>query len=473
MTAERRIAVVDIGSNTANLAVFCVGADGAITCVAERDQPLQLLRRIGPDGHLPAAAISAILQLLRDFVAQSGALEADSVEILSTSAVRDAPNRLDLVARVQRELGLTLQVLDGAAEARMAVVGVVNTLPLIDGFIVDLGGGSLQVTAVVGRRARQVASLPLGALRLTDQFVRSDPPDGATVNLLRRHIQRSLETVPWLRGAGGTLAGVGGTIRTIAKMSRRAAEWPVPHGHGYHLAVDDVESAWEAVSRVEASRRRDIPGLPAHRVDLVVAGSLVVRQLMRFGGFDAIEVCSSGVREGAALCRYLGDDARVADIREAGLRARFGGNPDELKRGREARAQAEALFDVLAEPFALDPALRDTFAVAARLRTLAERRPAPPPPQTGLLERPLQGFYQREILGIADLLSPIPRLRMDLGMRARLLVLLDLVATTGSGELACTVDPDAVRITTSGRVSDDLVERFEQAFARPLRVAGS
>jgi aspartyl-tRNA(Asn)/glutamyl-tRNA(Gln) amidotransferase subunit C len=330
--------------------------------------------------------------------------------------------------------------------------------------VVDLGGGSLQITEVEDRSAVRVASLPLGALRLTDQFVRTDPADGPTVNVLRRHIQRALETLPWLKNAGGQLVGVGGTIRTLAKMSRRAAEWPIPHAHGYRLSADDVESSWELVSRTDAARRRDIPGLPAHRVDLVVAGSLVVRQLLRFGDFEALEVSSSGVREGAALLHRLGPDARVADIREAGLRARFGGTADELAWAGSARASAEALFDALAAPLGLDPTLRDTFAVAARLRALWERRSPVPGPLSALLERPIQGFFQREVLAVADLVSPVPRLRIDLGIRARLAVLLDLVAAARGRPLRCAVDADTVRrIARLARiaVAEDEVEHLK------------
>ena len=468
MNGDRRIAVVDIGSNTANLAVFQVDGRGAINCIAERDQPLQLLRRLGPDGHLPAAAISATMQLLRDFVHQANSLDVDAIELISTSAVRDAPNNGQLVSRVQAELGLELQVLDGAAEARTAVVGVVNTLPLLDGFVLDLGGGSLQITEVENRRAARVASLPLGALRMTDQFVRSDPPDGPTVNLLRRHVQRTLETLPWLRHAGGQLVGVGGTIRTLAKMSRRAAEWPIPHGHGYRLTADDIASSWELVSRAESARRREIPGLPSHRVELIVAGALVVKQVLAFGRFDAIEVSSSGVREGAALQKRLGENALVADIREAGLRGRFGGSEEDLAWAIQARATAEGLFDALAGPLGLDPTLRDTFAVAARLRALWERRSPVPGPLSALLERPIQGFYQREVLAVADLVSPVPRLRIDLGIRARLAVLLDLVAAAHGRAVVADVDPDAVRIQLEGRVQSEIVERFGRAFGRPL-----
>lgn len=475
MSGEKRIAVVDIGSNTANLAIFVVEPGGAISCVAERDQPLQLLRRIGPDGHLPAAAIAATMQLLRDFVHQATTLECDAIELISTSAVRDAPNSGELVARVKSELGLTLQVLDGATEARTAVVGVVNTLPLIDGFVIDLGGGSLQITEVENRRAARVASLPLGALRLTDQFVRTDPPDGPTVNVLRRHVQRTLETLPWLKNAGGHVVGVGGSIRTLAKMSRRAAEWPIPHGHGYRLTADDIESSWELVSRADAARRRDIPGLPAHRVDLIIAGALVVKQLLRTGGFDGMEVSSSGVREGAALMHLLGPEARVADIREAGLRGRFGGTPEDLAWATRARTSAEALFDALAagcpsKPLGLDPTLRDTFAVAARLRALWERRSPVPGPLSALLERPIQGFFQREVLAVADLVSPVPRLRIDLGIRARLAVLLDLIAAAHGRPLTCVVDADAVRVGLDARVQAEIVERFGRAFGRPLLV---
>lgn len=464
----KRIGVVDIGSNTANLAVFSVDDGGAITTVAERDQPLQLLRRLGPDGHLPAVTIAATVQLLREFVHHATSLGADTVELISTSAVRDAPNAKDLVARVRSELGLTLQVLDGPAEARTAVTGVVNTLPLTDGFVIDLGGGSLQITEVVGRRAARVSSLPLGALRMTDQFVKSDPPDGPTVNALRQHVQRSLETLPWVAGVRGPLVGVGGTVRTLARMARRAANWPIAHNHGFRLTADEVESAWELVSRLDATRRKDIPGLPTQRVDLIVAGAGVVRQVMRYGRFDAIEVCSSGVREGAALTRLLGPEPLIDDIREAGLRGRFGGQPEALGRARAARDVAAGLFDTLGLALGLNRAVRDPFLAAARLRALWESRPPSNGALVALLERPIQGFNQQELLVVAELVSPVPRMPLDLGLRVRLSVLLDLVGAAHGRALVGALEGDDVVVHTDARVPGDLQDRFLRLFGRKL-----
>ncbi|MFZ5480391.1 MAG: hypothetical protein ACOZNI_26745 [Myxococcota bacterium] len=381
-----RLAVVDIGSNTTSLAVFALTPRGALDRIAEDSEPLRLMRRLGPDGRLGPGAADRTMEALRRFVAEARAEGARTVHVVATSAVRDAEDGEALVDRIATELGVEARVLDGAAEGVAAAAGVVNTLPVRDGFLVDLGGGSLQVVELRGGRCARRASLPLGALRLTDAFLGGDGvPSPMQVTALRRHVQRELAAVPWLKG-GGTLVGVGGTIRAIAKIDRRASQWPITHGHGYRLTEDAVEAAWERVSRVDAARRKEIPGLASHRVDLVVAGALVVAWVLRVSGFPELRTCTYGVREGVALQRLFGEDEPVvADQLGAGLEARF----PLLDPAQRARAEAAR---------AADP---DPLAGAAAWIRIAE--PDRAEAVRTLLDAPMQGVWQEDVLGLADL----------------------------------------------------------------------
>lgn len=456
----RRAAVVDVGSNTANLAVFQVDDAEGLVRIAEHDEPLRLLRALGPDGALPDAAVAELLHVLHEFLGEAAVFEADTVDVLATSALRDAANRDELVARVEAELGLRLQILDGDAEGRCAARAVLRALPVEDALVADLGGGSLQLVRVVQRRAVECVSLPLGALRLSLRHPLEDPCDHVTLAALRRTIVGALGRVPWIAGAR-VVVGVGGTLRALGRVDRRARQWALPHGHGYALSADAVESIWELVSRLPPQDRPAVAGLPSHRADLIVPGALVASWLLRQSGAASLHLCDDGVREGWLLRNLAPRTTRA--VRDAGLRARFAATAEEVTRADEARAAALSLQDALG--FA--PDLREPYAAAAWLAALAARRPVGPGMLSALFAEPIAGWWQDELLCAADLLSPVSRGRVGLGHRDGLRVLLEVVAARPRG--AVTVELDGVHVQLRDRVHVDVLRRFEAAFGRPLR----
>ena len=281
-----RFAIIDIGSNTSTLAVYEGSTQYGVNRIYQHGETLRLIRQIRPDRSFSPAAMDRTVDTIRIFAQRATSLGAEHIEAVATSAVRDASNQEELLARIRDEAGVAVSILDGEHEGVAAVISSVNTLPIQDGFVVDMGGGSVQIAHVVTRRARQVVSLPLGALRLTDRFFTNDPPSSEAVTLFRRHVQELIAPLGWFNATGGTLVGVGGSLRTLGKIDRRDrllhAPSHVSHGHGYKLSLDSVETIWERVSRVTADTRRDIPGLAAHRVDTISAGALFFFLLMRF-----------------------------------------------------------------------------------------------------------------------------------------------------------------------------------------------
>ena len=460
-----RLAVVDIGSNTASLAVYAASRAGSIDRVADRSEPLRLIRRLGADGRFPAAAIDRTLDTVAGFVDVAKTHGASTIEVVATSAVRDARNGEELAQRFRSRLGLRMRVLDGPAEGVCAATSSVNTLPLDDGFVIDLGGGSLQIVEVKDRRVLRSVSLPLGALRLTDQFKTEGLPSPAQLTALRRHVLEQLRSVPWFHRSG-TLVGVGGTIRAIAKTERRDRLWPIRHGHGYRLTDDAVETVWELVSRTDALRRKEIPGLSPHRVEVIVAGTLVVNWAMRVSGFAELRTSSYGVREGVALQRLFGgEEPLVPDRRRAGLLGRFPGSPDEHTRAGEVAAAAGRLFDVVAPTVDLPASLRAATVSAAHIRALPPL-PSRSDPVEVLLDAPFQGHWQEDTLAIADLLCGVPRFHLDPWPHQRLRAVLDVAAGV-TGELRAQVREGTV-IVQGARCADDVGRRFAAAFGRAL-----
>jgi exopolyphosphatase/guanosine-5'-triphosphate,3'-diphosphate pyrophosphatase len=468
-TAAERLAVIDIGSNTAALAVYAVTSAGSVDRIAERSEPLRLIRRIGADGRLPGAVMDRTVEVLGSFAGVAREHGAEVVDVVATSAVRDARNADELARRLRSAHGLRMRVLDGAAEGVAAACGTVNTLPLVDGFMLDLGGGSLQIVEIRDRVCARRVSLPLGALRLTDAFRTDGVPSHVEVTALRRHIQEQLRLVPWFRSSPGTtLVGVGGSIRAVAKTERRASLWPVSHGHGYLLTMDAVEAAWERFSRLDPARRRETPGLSAHRVDTIVAGTCVVFHALRASGFDAIRTSSYGVREGVALQRVLGAEAPLVPCpRAAGLRGRFPATAEEHAHADDVAGASTVLFEALAADGSVPAEHIDAVRAAAHLSAL-------PVPTSGpdrievLLAAPFQGYWQEQTLAVADLLASVPRFGMDPSVHRRLRSLVEVAGNAEGAEVSARVSGE--RVVVGGlRWGSGAERRFEAAFGRKLR----
>jgi exopolyphosphatase/guanosine-5'-triphosphate,3'-diphosphate pyrophosphatase len=388
-----RLGVVDIGSTTATLALYHSGPVGFIDRFSQIGESLHLTRALGPGRTFPRGAVERTVSALRTFAAAAREQGVSQVIGVATSAVREARNREELLAAIQAGSGIRVELLDGEEEARAAARSALDTLSFTDGLVVDLGGGSLQVARVSGRRVKEVASLPLGSARVSDAFLRTDPPAGAELTALRRHAEGHLRALPWIRGADG-LVGIGGTIRALAKMERRARRWPIAHGHGFHLAEDDVLATIDSVSRMSLAVRAAVPGLASHRVGVIVGGAVVLAALLRVSGLSSVLVSTYGLREGLAL-PVLHGPGLVRDVRAAGLNGRF---PDPSGRARKAGEDVGRAFDRLAGQAGLEPAHRTMLTGALRVAASGVD-------PEHLLAEPLQGFAQHEVLGMAALLG--------------------------------------------------------------------
>jgi exopolyphosphatase / guanosine-5'-triphosphate,3'-diphosphate pyrophosphatase len=298
--AAAPVAVIDIGSNSGRVVVYQVQPGGHLRILASSRASLRLVRDLKEKNSLSSQAINRTLDALHDFHALAVGSGARKTLAVATSAIRDAENGDVLLARVRRELGLRLRIISGREEAHYGCLGAVRGLPVQDGVMFDLGGGSMQVSMFRARRIGREWSFPLGALRLSDAFL-SDPPTTNEQNRLAQHVRRTLSEVALPPLAGdAVLVGTGGTVRNLAKIDQRRRPYPIPRLHGYVLERGRVED----IVGLLTSRRQDrlvaVPGLNDDRVDSIVGGGLAVLTVMKMLGADSVQVSGQGVREGLA-----------------------------------------------------------------------------------------------------------------------------------------------------------------------------
>ena len=176
VAVESPLAVIDIGSNSARIAVLRLDVSGQLDIIADARTSLQLARRIDSRGRLEASAVTEAVAAVRDFRAVAAAAGAERTVAVATAAIRTATNRDSVLARLEADTGLAIKVIDGEEEARYAFLGAVHGLPIDTGYLIDVGGGSFELAYFERRRALRWWTFELGALVTTDQFLAQRPP---------------------------------------------------------------------------------------------------------------------------------------------------------------------------------------------------------------------------------------------------------------------------------------------------------
>lgn len=314
----RRVAVIDLGSNTFRLVVFADHPDwyGPTDEIRETVRLSAGVR----EGRLAESGIARAAVTARTFARFCRTAGIDHVLAVATSAIREAANGDVALAAVGGPEGVAARIISADEEARYGWLGVANTTTLTDGAVLDVGGGSVQVVAVGDRRPIASASGRLGAVRMTEDILGPDPGSRRRERL-RRHV------ADWVTGeapalVADRLVGIGGTIRTLAAMDQRRREHPLRDVHGHRIPLAALAELIDQMAALPAAQRDTIPGLKADRADITLAGAIVVHTIA--GELDAseIEVCGAGLREGLFFEWRLRESAEpiVADVRREGVR---------------------------------------------------------------------------------------------------------------------------------------------------------
>jgi len=345
----RPIAVVDIGSNSGRVVVVEIRS-GHLEVLTDGRVPLRLASQI-EDGELSKTAIDRSVAAVTDFLAVSRAAGAQETYIVATSAVRESSNADELVRRVLKEAGGSVEVIDGDQEAYFSFLGATHALDVEKGVLIDIGGGSLEISRFKERQVVRSWTLPLGALRLNDRFLHGDPPSQREIDDLRAHVVEVFNDAGVEPLSNGEhLIATGGSIRNLARMDRRERNYPIPRVHGYPLSRRRISAIIDRLAERTMERRGTLRGLNEDRADSIVGGALVAETVMDLLAANSVTVSGAGLREGVAIHHLLGDELPSAlEIRRASiaaLTARFISWSDE-RAERRASIVASLARDVL------------------------------------------------------------------------------------------------------------------------------
>ena len=302
--------MLDLGSNTVHLLLVDARYGAAPIPASKLKMPLRLSEHLRSDGSVDDSAADQLV----DFVSRGQRLAEDkgATEIMAfaTSAIREAANGEEVLARVRDETGLDIQVLSGEDEARMTFLAVRRWFGWSSGRILglDIGGGSLELASGTDEEPDVAVSLPLGAGRLTRDFLGEDPPSPESVRELRRHARAVIaEIVGRLRRVGEPRIAVA-TSKTFRQLARIAGA--APSSDGIHvrriLRVEDLREIVPRLSGMTAAQRSRIPGVSEGRSEQLVAGAIVAEAAMDLLELDELVICPWALREGVILRRLDG-----------------------------------------------------------------------------------------------------------------------------------------------------------------------
>jgi exopolyphosphatase / guanosine-5'-triphosphate,3'-diphosphate pyrophosphatase len=378
-----RIAAIDIGTNSIHM-VIAQSTQGAGFEVVEREREVVQIGRGSFDaGRLVPDAIRRTTDALSRFVQLARRMQTDRILCTATAAVRESKNGGEFLRAAREISGVTPRVIPGEEEGRLIYLAVRRALQLDDepALMIDIGGGSMQL--VVGDRDRmQLATgAPLGALRLREMILESDPPTNRELRELRRTVRKRakgaiakvLELEP--TGVYGSSGSIHALAQAVAWQERGAA---IEHMNGHVLPLEGLQRLTRELAHMDESERAALRGLDTKRAEIILPGAVVLQHVLEEVGADGITISDFGVREGLVidyLERHAAEITALDKVQDVRLRSVYGllrKFHDDERHVRHVAALSLALFDGLRREHDLPDEARDLLHYAALLHDLGE-----------------------------------------------------------------------------------------------------
>lgn len=312
-----KVAAIDVGTNSVHLLVAEVGPNGETKQIVKDRAQVELGRGGLASGRLTDDAMQRGIDALATFGHTIDALQVDAVVAAATSAVREAENGRQFVRAVRRATGIHIRVISGVDEAKLIYQGLRPEIDFSRGYaaLVDIGGGSVELSLCDPTQVLASHSLPMGHLRMTEAFVRSDPPTKAELKEIRNAAQEQL--LPVLRdirpGSAGTLLGTSGSVRTLARMATFLRGQTEPtHDHGLVLYRKDLTQLIDHFTAMSRSELVSMGGMDPRRRRTIPAAATVLRQIMKTLELDPLVTSDRSLRDGLLAGWILENEPELA-----------------------------------------------------------------------------------------------------------------------------------------------------------------
>jgi exopolyphosphatase/guanosine-5'-triphosphate,3'-diphosphate pyrophosphatase len=296
-----RLGVLDVGSNTVHLQVVDTSPGARPNPTFNYKEELRLTQYINEDNLVSDEGIEKLRSSIKRAIEQSASVQTQELLPFATSALREASNGEKIISSINKDFHIDLQVLSGEEEAKLTFLAARRWFGWSSGrlLVIDIGGGSLEMAAGVDESPEIATSLPLGAGRLTKDFLKGDPYTDKSLRTLRDHIENKLEQIlPSLVKHQESDRAIA-TSKTLRTLARLAGDWF--DGTGKNITVEAIRKISAKLSEMDENTRAKLPGVSENRASQIVAGSLVAESVMRNLDIKELEICPWALREGVVL----------------------------------------------------------------------------------------------------------------------------------------------------------------------------
>ncbi|MDO9308306.1 MAG: Ppx/GppA phosphatase family protein [Deltaproteobacteria bacterium] len=371
---KSRLAAIDIGTNSIRCIVVEVDSQGRFMVLDDEKATVRLGENMAASGAISPPAFARAVDAMSRIRKLIDGLKVTEVEAVATSAVRSASNGVELVEVLTRELGREIRIISGEEEAELVAISARHNFDMSGKryMIIDIGGGSVEIMSAVANLVESCYSLQLGAVLMTDRFLLSDPVKETEIDKLRRHVRVELKNIfidekPIVQ----SFISSGGTITALASMVMSMRRQAFSSLHGFEVLRSEIVHLLAMLVRKDIKALRSVPGLNPDRADIIVAGLVVIDELMKFFSANIMLVNERGIREGLII-RCM---KRLQLLPESSVQRTWKASVMEFARSchfdephsRHVAKIALNIFDELAKEFKLKKTDRKLLEAAALL----------------------------------------------------------------------------------------------------------
>lgn len=302
-----KIGIIDLGSNSARLVIVNLFSEGYFVVEDELKENVRLGQDMERDGFLKPQRVAETIKTLKMFRKLCDASGVSRIIAVATAAVRRAKNQRSFLDEIQASCGIKIRVLSAEEEAVFVYRGVINTMDMPKGLILEIGGGATKIVYYNRRNIINYVTLPFGAVTLTGLFSGDGLKPEEQAAKIEEFFSEQLKKVEWI-GEVDTevqMIGVGGSFRNLFKISKMVHKYPLDIVHGYTMTSGEFDKVYDMIKVLDIDKKKKIKGLSAERADILPAALAIIKSFVSFFGFEKFMFSGSGLREGIMFNQAL------------------------------------------------------------------------------------------------------------------------------------------------------------------------
>ena len=302
-----KIGIIDLGSNSARLVIVNLFSEGYFVVEDELKENVRLGQDMERDGFLKPQRVAETIKTLKMFRKLCDASGVSRIIAVATAAVRRAKNQRSFLDEIQASCGIKIRVLSAEEEAVFVYRGVINTMDMPKGLILEIGGGATKIVYYNRRNIINYATLPFGAVTLTGLFSGDGLKPEEQAAKIEEFFSEQLKKVEWIGEVDPEvqMIGVGGSFRNLFKISKMVHKYPLDIVHGYTMTSGEFDKVYDMIKVLDIDKKKKIKGLSAERADILPAALAIIKSFVSFFGFEKFMFSGSGLREGIMFNQAL------------------------------------------------------------------------------------------------------------------------------------------------------------------------